>query len=186
VNRRKGKLVATSRKTGRLPNNIIKKAPNADLLDGRDSKVYLDRYTRQQIDDLPSSRLLGYGWVNSDGTPRGLSFYFPGGVVGRFPDPGHYFLRIPGYSPGCVRGFPTVALTPQFGPGEGWSGLGNMTCGSGDVTMDVEMTDTNGTPTNLGFAFTIFSGLTPPASAARLATRSATTCDLRRSGVHCH
>jgi hypothetical protein len=35
---RKGKLVATN-SSGRLPNNIIAKAPNADLLDGLDSKA---------------------------------------------------------------------------------------------------------------------------------------------------
>jgi hypothetical protein len=37
VKNRKGKLVATSATTGRLPNNIIAKAPNADRLDGLDS-----------------------------------------------------------------------------------------------------------------------------------------------------
>jgi hypothetical protein len=37
---RKGKLVATSPKTGRLPNNIIAKAPNANKLDGRDYKAF--------------------------------------------------------------------------------------------------------------------------------------------------
>lgn len=37
VDARKGKLVATNRTNGRLPNNIIAKAPNADLLDGLDS-----------------------------------------------------------------------------------------------------------------------------------------------------
>jgi hypothetical protein len=41
VNRRKGKLVATSRTTGRLPNNIIAKAPDANLLDGQDSSAFL-------------------------------------------------------------------------------------------------------------------------------------------------
>jgi hypothetical protein len=37
IDERKGKLVATSQTTGLLPNNIIAKAPNADLLDGVDS-----------------------------------------------------------------------------------------------------------------------------------------------------
>jgi hypothetical protein len=37
VKNRKGKLVATSATTGRLPNNIIAKAPDADRLDGLDS-----------------------------------------------------------------------------------------------------------------------------------------------------
>jgi hypothetical protein len=38
---RKGKLVATSGRTGSLPNNIIKKAPNADELDGLNSTAFL-------------------------------------------------------------------------------------------------------------------------------------------------
>ena len=41
VENRKGKLVATSGTTGRLPNNIIAKAPDADLLDGKDSTSFL-------------------------------------------------------------------------------------------------------------------------------------------------
>lgn len=39
--KRRGKLVATSAKTGRLPNNIIKKAPDANKLDGFDSLAFL-------------------------------------------------------------------------------------------------------------------------------------------------
>lgn len=38
---RAGKLVATSTKTGRLPNDIIKKAPDANRLDGLDSLAFL-------------------------------------------------------------------------------------------------------------------------------------------------
>jgi hypothetical protein len=37
---RAGKLVATSPSTGRLPNGIIAKAPNADRLDGKDSSQF--------------------------------------------------------------------------------------------------------------------------------------------------
>jgi hypothetical protein len=40
INARKGKLVATNGSTGRLPNDIIKKAQDANLLDGRDSTAY--------------------------------------------------------------------------------------------------------------------------------------------------
>ena len=40
VNKRKGKLVATGT-NGRLPNNIIAKAPDADKLDGKDSTAFL-------------------------------------------------------------------------------------------------------------------------------------------------
>jgi hypothetical protein len=41
VNSRKGKLVATSPTTGRLPNNIIAKAADANKLDGADSTAFL-------------------------------------------------------------------------------------------------------------------------------------------------
>jgi hypothetical protein len=37
VSARKGKLVATNPRTGRLPNNIIARAPNANKVDGRDA-----------------------------------------------------------------------------------------------------------------------------------------------------
>lgn len=37
---RKGKLVATSARSGRLPDNIIAKAPNADKIDGKDSSSF--------------------------------------------------------------------------------------------------------------------------------------------------
>lgn len=40
VNGRKGRLVATNPRTGRLPNNIISKAPDANLFDGLDSSNY--------------------------------------------------------------------------------------------------------------------------------------------------
>lgn len=38
---RRGKLVATSPKTGRLPNNIIAQAPDAERLDGRDLRTIM-------------------------------------------------------------------------------------------------------------------------------------------------
>jgi hypothetical protein len=38
---RRGKLVATSRTTGRLPNGIISEAPNANRLDGLDSSAFV-------------------------------------------------------------------------------------------------------------------------------------------------
>lgn len=41
VQARKGKIVATSGATGRLPNNIIARAPDAALLDGLDSTAFL-------------------------------------------------------------------------------------------------------------------------------------------------
>ncbi len=41
VSTREGKLVATSSRTGLLPNNIIAKAPNSESLDGLDSRDFL-------------------------------------------------------------------------------------------------------------------------------------------------
>ena len=41
LKQRAGKLVATSRSTGRLPNNIIKKAPNAQRLGGHPASFFL-------------------------------------------------------------------------------------------------------------------------------------------------
>jgi hypothetical protein len=41
VNKRKGKLVATKTTTGRLPKNIISKAPDANKLDGKDSAAFV-------------------------------------------------------------------------------------------------------------------------------------------------
>ncbi len=38
---RKGKLVATNATTGRLPNNLIAKAPDADKLDGKNSTAFV-------------------------------------------------------------------------------------------------------------------------------------------------
>jgi hypothetical protein len=59
---RKGKLVATSRKTGRLPNNIIAKAPNAQRLGGRSAAEYLlasaEAANSNELDGLDSTDFL--------------------------------------------------------------------------------------------------------------------------------
>lgn len=62
VANRKGKLVATSGKTGRLPNNIIAKAPNADKLDGVNSTGFLRAAAKaadaDKLDGLDSANFL--------------------------------------------------------------------------------------------------------------------------------
>ena len=50
VENRAGKLVATNKTTGRLPNNIIAKAPDADTLDGLDSTDLNDADTLDGLD----------------------------------------------------------------------------------------------------------------------------------------
>ncbi len=56
---RKGKLVATDPVTGRLPNNLIKKAPNADKLDGLDSTKFLQ--------NSGAITIQGNGWTKAPG-----------------------------------------------------------------------------------------------------------------------
>jgi hypothetical protein len=59
---RKGKLVATDPVTGRLPNSLIKKAPNANKLDGLDSTAFLRTDAKaadaDQLDGFDSSAFL--------------------------------------------------------------------------------------------------------------------------------
>lgn len=182
--KRKGKLVATSPQTGKLPNTIIAKAPNADRLDGKDSSVYLDRYTKQQIDKMPFRRLLGFGTVGSDGTLSG-SGYFPGGTTAKLGGTGAYAVRLPGYSPGCKRAFPIVYVTPQFGTGQGSAGFGVMQCTSGDVSIQVDMADSAGNSADRTFAFMIFSGTSPASAARSVPGGNPQVCQLRENGVNC-
>ena len=62
---RRGKLVATDPTTGRLPNGLIKKAPNADKLDGLDSTAFLGANAKaadaDQLDGLDSSAFVQNG-----------------------------------------------------------------------------------------------------------------------------
>ena len=63
IENRKGKLVATSPTTGRLPNNIIAKAPDAELLDGKDSAAFLAALAKatdsDKLDGIDSAGFLG-------------------------------------------------------------------------------------------------------------------------------
>lgn len=182
VQQRKNKLVATS-KRGRLPNNIIAKAPNADKVDGIDSDVLLDRYTKAQVDAMPFRRLLGFGSVASDGTLT-TPTYFPGGASQKVGT-GVYFLSLPGYGPGCVRPFPMVLVSPMFGSGEAYSGFGSMNCGSGDVSMQVTTANSAGTGADRSFGFTFFSGDSPGLAPSARQRAGADVCELTEVGVRC-
>ena len=63
VAKRKGKLVATSPTTGQLPNDIIAKAPDSELLDGFDSTDFLGVNAQatdsNQLDGKDSTDFLG-------------------------------------------------------------------------------------------------------------------------------
>ena len=182
---RKGKLVATSPRSGRLPNNIIKTAPNADKVDGVNSSVLLDRDTRDEVDAMPASRLLGFGIVGSTGVLDDQS-YFPGGTSSRVGT-GVYLVTLPGYGPGCQRPFPVVAVSPQFSVGEAASGFGSMNCGTGDVSLQVNTTNSAGTATDKTFAFTFFAGGNPAAVPVPSARQGAApdVCELTEAGVRC-
>ena len=52
VNARKGKLVATDPGNGRLPNNIISKAPDSQQLDGKDSSAFAEAIHQHSGDDI--------------------------------------------------------------------------------------------------------------------------------------
>ena len=179
---RAGKLVATNNR-GRLPNNIIAKAPDANKVDGVDSSVLLNRYTKAQIDAMPFRRLLGVGTVASDGTLNSNT-YFPGGTATRLGT-GVYHLTLPGYGPNCARDFPIVATTPMWASGEVYTGGASMSCVSGDVHMQVNTTNSAGTGADRNFAFMFFAGdsQVPPAAARQRA--AAEVCELTEGGVTC-
>jgi hypothetical protein len=105
---RAGKLVATSRNTGRLPNNIIAKAPNANRLDGIDSSGF--SRTGHTHDDLPSDQRFALMYPLSDGTVGWLAVRGdasirdqrdPNATVTRVSD-GRYCVNAPNSREGAV------------------------------------------------------------------------------------
>ena len=97
VHQRAGKLVATSGSTGRLPSNIIAKAPNSETLDGLDSSAFLrsvavkmrkgadvsiarNAFGSGTADCLPGEQATGGGAYPSD------NVFFPQ-IVASFPTP---------------------------------------------------------------------------------------------------
>lgn len=82
VNQRKGKLVATDPETGRLPNNLIKKAPDADKVDGIES---LDLRFPPSV---PAGRTVRGAWgfdtdETNDASPRdvGAMIHYPAKIA---------------------------------------------------------------------------------------------------------
>ena len=116
VANRKGKLVATSGTTGRLPNNIISKAPNANQLDGIDSTGFLRKGAKaadsDKLDGLTSSQFARAvmprgGLMTGEYSSRGIderdvtiNFRIPlsEGVPHTFvPEGGPFTTECPGY-----------------------------------------------------------------------------------------
>jgi hypothetical protein len=95
VNKRKGKLVATKATTGRLPNNIIAKAPDANKLDGINSSGFLRgvrmrtgtpfTVSRNSFNDGTAS-CAGSEQATGGGVFPNSNVFFPN-VVGSYPTP---------------------------------------------------------------------------------------------------
>ena len=70
IENRSGKLVATCATTGRLPNNIIAKAPDSNLLDGMNSSAFLGAGAKaadsELLDGMDSTEFLGAGAKAAD------------------------------------------------------------------------------------------------------------------------
>lgn len=172
---RKGKLVATNKVTGRLPNNIIRKAPDAQLLDGRDSNDFLSL-------SAPAGRLVGEGLVNSGGALHGAA---GAGMTVSKTATGAFAVLIPGLMPGCAGSFPNF-LGTTFGKGEVAVNGISATCGSGDITIGVSTSNSAGTAADVGFFFAVFSGNPVATSPASLRRRgNPTYCEYTPEGRTC-
>ncbi len=101
VNARAGKLVATGRRSGRLPNNIIRKAPNAIRLDGLDSSAYRAAAADQRFAVIYplSGGAVGFMAIRGDASVRDQSD--PNATVTRVSE-GRYCINAPGSSEGAV------------------------------------------------------------------------------------
>jgi hypothetical protein len=104
VTQRKGKLVATSPTTGRLPNNIIARANDADRLDGLDSSDLMaaDRiYVKEQFFILDEDQnatphaLCEEGDVVIGGAVWGRGLFF--NSEGRYQVPGEFGIGTQGW-----------------------------------------------------------------------------------------
>jgi hypothetical protein len=72
VKARKGKLVATSPKTGKLPSNIIATAPNARRLGGKGAATYARKAALRSPGTINESTN-PVRWSKLNGVPRGLA-----------------------------------------------------------------------------------------------------------------
>ena len=115
VTKRKGKLVATN-KQGRLPNNIIKKAPDANKLDGKDSTAFLGANEKaanaDKLDGVDSAdfmRATGASYNSNSGTLTNDA-------------PETTLLTLPGLTlkGTCAGGVPDTRLDLAGGWSEGW------------------------------------------------------------------
>ena len=141
--KRANKLVATNR-NGRLPNNIIERAPDADRLGGKAPSDFADAghdhdaryYTRSQMATMASQRLVAVGLVHGS-TGNVVPSFSSGPVTGVRDGTGLYSLTVPGLRPGCTGGQPLLMGTPSF------AGVfvttNHVTCNAGSITFKVAL-----------------------------------------------
>ncbi len=157
--KRANKLVATD-KRGHLPDDIIVKAPDADLLDGKSSAAFSRAghdhdgryYTRAETDSQLSSRLVAIGYMDSGGTLSDP--HTSGPVSGSRIGTGAYTLVLPGLRPGCTGDQPVFTGTPYFVGA--WVSVAGVSCTNGTVTITVYTYIGNGSFYDTSFYFTIY------------------------------
>lgn len=156
---RKGKVLAAHPRTGRLPNNIIERAPDAAKLGGQPPATYLDRYTKAEVDAMPASYVMGYGTVTAEGVLRPAS-YAPGVRITKsdgIGSDGYYGVVLRGYDPGCTKSrLPMLMATAVYGH-VAISQPSGTACGSGDVVMTVVTRDATGAAKDSAFTFALFA-----------------------------
>jgi hypothetical protein len=165
---RKGKLVATNRR-GKLPNNIIVKAPDAGKVDGIDSSALLRKTG-------PAGMLRAVGQIYPDGTlvagSQGVS-----GVT--HYSAGSYGVAVPGADPGCAGALMPFVFAP-FAVAR--IGTYSTSCASGDVNFNVITANSAGTSTDAMYSVAVYSGR-PPAAARRTHW---TSCTTTATSTTCH
>lgn len=186
IAKRRGKLVATDRR-GYLPNTLIRKALDADRLDGLDGAAFARAsqvYTKAQVDAMRGRRILGFGTISSDGTFPSINV--PGATMSR-TGTGSYAITIPGFSPGCTKAFPILFPTLRFGSGEVSAGFGSMACGTGDLSLGISTYNSSGVAADRGVGIMVVAGqpVTEPPTARRDPRAAPRTCTLGPAGVTC-
>jgi hypothetical protein len=163
--KRAGRLVATNR-TGRLPNNIIRRAPNSRLLAGRTGGNY-----EETVCEVGTP---AWAFVSSDGTARGVAHYqvSPGDfpcerreVTAQRIDTGFYQVRFNGTLFCQTADVPqlTTLVTIKSATAVPLAANTWSVClsGEGEIVEEVRIVDPNGEPQDAAFVIELVSPRLP-------------------------